>query len=116
MAKVEITEQQIEALNLGVTLSPKYILVIQSAFSWIAQNTTLEVDYDAVQPYVKLFVLKYMEVMALRAGVSSQGIEGLSQSFNDADIGQLIRQYARDLLGAEYVSDARFVQAVDRWA
>ena len=59
---------------------------------------------------------KYGEIMSVSAGVSSESIAGLSQSFRTSDIGTLLRQYAKELIGQEYMkSDVTVFPFVDRW-
>lgn len=90
-------------------------VIRESALEWISKNTTFDVTTDPLPASVEMFIGKYAEVMGLRPGVASESISGLSQSFS-GDISTLLKQYASELIGEEYmVSEVRFVQAVDRY-
>lgn len=88
----------------------------ESAILWIEDNTTFDTKQNPLPPNVELFIEKYKEVMGLRPGITSESISGLSQSFRSSDVQELLMQYAKSLLGNEFVpSDLRFVPAADRW-
>lgn len=90
-------------------------LIRESALEWISKNTTFDVTVEPLPASVEMFIEKYAEVIGLRAGVSSESISGLSQSFS-GDISTLLKQYASELIGEEYmVSEVRFVQATERY-
>jgi TusA-related sulfurtransferase len=96
------------------------ILKATAALEWIRDNTTLEVDLEdpasieKLPATAKLFVSKYVEVLSLKEGVSSQSIEGLSMSFNTADKSAMLWQLASTLLG-KYLRQVRFTPAKRRW-
>ena len=77
-----MTKEQIALLNLGLPNNPQTELMIESALQWVLDNTTLkfdinkEEDLKALPAQVKLFALKYNELMSISAGVSSESIEG----------------------------------------
>lgn len=117
-----MTELQVENLKLGITpIDARSILLIESAFNWINDNTTLTIDFndDAVleklSANVKLFVIKYVDLMMLSAGVVSESIEGLSQSYNTANKSDLLWQYANELLGNYLKSQMTFTCSKRRW-
>lgn len=112
-----------ELIGAGIPLSgrdAREALKATAALEWIQQNTTL--DFDAADPAsveklpatAKLFVGKYVEIMGLKTGVSSQSIEGLSMSFDTTDKGTMLWQLASTLLGG-YLRQARFFPAKRRW-
>ena len=113
--------EQAEALNLGIPINAETCLLIESALSWVLDNTTLKFDIEnteelkALPAQVRLFVLKYNELMSISAGVASESIEGLSQSFNSGDKSGLLWELAESLLGKWLVSPVKFVAAVNRW-
>lgn len=91
-------------------------VIRESAISWIQKNTTFDVNVNPLPSNVELFIEKYGALMGLRPGVASESISGLSQSFNSADIGTMLKQYARELIGDEYMlSDVKALPAIDRW-
>ncbi len=98
------------------------VLYVQSAFEWVLNNTTLDFDIEDVGELeelpscVKLFVIKFCEVMNLPVGVASESIDGLSQSFDGTQKQWLIGQYAHDLLGEYMKSGATFFSARNRWS
>lgn len=117
-----MTANQVEALRLGIApINDRTILLVESALNWVLDNTTLEFDYnnyeelEKIPANVRLFCVRYIDVMAMQAGVSSESISGLSQSFNTSDKSGLIWQYAEELLGKYLVSRVGFISAQKRW-
>lgn len=98
------------------------VLTVEAAFEWVLANTTLEFDIDDVEKLkalpscVKLFVVKFCDVMSLPVGITSESIEGMSQSFDTGQKHNLIRQYADDLLGDYVKSDVMLFRARNRWS
>ena len=91
-------------------------LLRDSALLWIKNNTTIDIN-EPLPSNVELFIEKYNELFSTRAGVASESISGLSQSFTTGNMSALLRQYASDLLGDDCLtySDVKAVPAVDRW-
>lgn len=117
-----ITSEQVESLKLGIApINDRACLLVESALDWIIGNTTLEIDKTdneklaALPASVRLFIIRFIDVMTMTAGVQSESIEGLSQSFSSSDKGALIWQYAEELLDEWLVSRVRFVAAQRRW-
>ncbi len=116
-----LTREQAESLKLGILLTDRNILTIESAFDWISDNTTLEIDItdtdalEALPASVRLFIVRFIDIMSMGAGVQSESAEGLSQSFSSTDKRTLIWQYAEELLGKWLKSNVRFVSAHRRW-
>ena len=114
-----MTIEQIENLKIPIAnLNDETCLMIESGIEWINSNTTLHIDVNEsieLTPNVKLFIVKFVEIMSIRPGVSSESISGLSQSFSIEDQRALIRQYANTLLGEYMKSDMTFVSAKRRW-
>nr|DAP16441.1 MAG TPA: hypothetical protein [Caudoviricetes sp.] len=116
-----MTKEQAELLKLGFSIDDTALLIVESALQWVLDNTTLQFDINkdddlkALPANVRLFVVKYKEVMSTDIGVSSESIEGLSQSFNTGDKNNLLWDIAYSLLGDCLISPVSFVSAVDRW-
>lgn len=117
-----MTIEDIKQIGLPIDdVSPADALIVESAFEWVLANTTLEFDMDnpdelkALPSCVKLFVMKFCDVMKMPVGVTSESIEGMSQSFDTTQKSWLIRQYAEELLGDYLKSTARVIQACNRW-
>lgn len=115
-----MTIENVEKLNLGISpVDNKVCLMVESALLWVKDNTILNIDIDDVPSNlsgnIKLFILKYIEVMSMTAGVTGENIEGLSQSFDTADKGYLLRQYAGELLGEYGFSDLKMYNAKTKW-
>ena len=91
----------------------------ECALGWINNNTSLKYDLnnlpESLPSNVRLFILKYNEAMSISAGVSSESIEGLSQSFSTGDKAALLWDIAASLLDKWLVSPVRFVAATNRW-
>ena len=83
-----MTEEQVRNLNLGFTsVDARTVLMVESAIEWVNTNTTLNLSLGdqatGLPASVKLFINKYVEIMDRSAGVSSESVGGLSQSFDE---------------------------------
>ena len=65
---------------------------------------------------VKLFVLKYIDLMASTAGVTSESLGGMSQTMDSANKGLLLRSYAKALLSPWLKPEGRVIPAKRRWS
>lgn len=112
-----LTSQQIQNLNLGIIpLDDRAVLHVNAALEWLAENTTINTEDVENLPFrAKLFMSKYTEIFSIRAGVTSESIEGLSQSFASGNQTNLIWDMANDLLAADLKSRIRFVPAQQRY-
>lgn len=96
-------------------------VVTMAALEWLAEYTTLTVRLDDPEAYAslparaQLFVQKYTELLMRNTGVTSQSIEGLSQSFASADSSTLILQLANTLLQKDLKSQVTVYPAKRRW-
>lgn len=112
-----ITKEQFKAQ--GITVSND--IIGNAALEWLSENTTLPIDLKEVTalealPFAaKLFISKYDEIVSASSVVSSESIEGLSQSFNQTDKGALLWQAAEQLLSSYLKGQVRFVSASKRW-
>ena len=87
-----------------------------AALEWIAKNTTFDVTLTPLPAGIELFIEKYGEVMGLRAGVTAESISSLSQSFSSKSVNELLMQYARELIGEEYLpSGVKVFAFKDKW-
>lgn len=94
----------------------------EAALDWMAQSTTLKIDKGDVESIkalpasAKLFVVKFSETMRLKAGVTGQSIEGMSQSFDATEnTSTLIWALANSLLSKYLKSQVRVMPAKRRW-
>lgn len=116
-----MTYTEIVSTGIPIDNTSMSCLMVQSALEWIKENTTLPLDISNIEsikalPFgAKLFILKYVEIMSVGAGVTSESISGLSQSFDSISKGESIRQYARELLGKALKSEFSVVSAMNRW-
>lgn len=112
-----ITQKQFE--NCGIAVSSD--LVGNAALEWLSENTTLDINLDDVTklealPFsAKLFIAKYDDIVSASSLVVSESIEGLSQSFSQADRSALLWQTAEQLLAGYLKSRIKFIQAKKRW-
>lgn len=118
-----MTEEQVEKLKLGISpIDDRTVLVVESGFEWINHNTSLTIDHNDSEALsklpanVKLFIIKYFDVMMMAAGVTSESIGGLSQSFDTSNKSDLIWQFAEELLGEYITSQFSFISAKKRWS
>ena len=117
-----MTSQQVENLNLGISpVDIRTTLMIESAFHWINDHTILNIDFNSDEALallpanVKLFVIKYFDVMNMPTGVSSESIEGLSQRFDTSNKSDLLWQYAYELFGDRLKPQMSFTSAKKKW-
>ena len=91
-------------------------IMVETALDWVEANTTLEINREAELPSnVKLFVVKYCELMSQTAGVTSESLGGMSQSFSAGGAGLALADLAAQLFGSAYKGRNRFVAARSRW-
>ncbi len=116
-----MTQEQINNLKLGIApINDKTVLTVESALTWVQDNTTLKFDLNndedlkALPASVKLFITKYTEVSAAPVGVNSQSIEGLSQSYNSNKNG-VLWDLAEQFLSKWLKSSVSFVPAQKKW-
>ena len=71
-------------VSLGIVSTAESLLYVGSAVDWLHNKTIVTVDTehpDNIPASVKLFILKYLDLMKISTGVASESISGLSQSF-----------------------------------
>lgn len=112
-----MTREEVENLKLGIApIDDSVILVIESGIEWLKDNTTLDMsDITALPAVARLFLTKFFDLQMLSAGVSSESISGLSQSFDTSNKSALLWEIAEELLSPYLKSRARFVTAQSRW-
>lgn len=116
-----ITPDFVKNLKLGIEpITDKTCIFVESSLNWVLKNTRIRFDIKSDEDMenlganVRLFVIKYVEIMSLRAGISSESISGLSQSFN-TDTNGLIYDIAYEIFGDLMKTTVSFVSAGDRW-
>lgn len=117
-----MTIEQISLLKLGIEpVDDRTALMVESGLEWIKANTTLEFDANndddlkALPSAVRLFLVKFYDVNSLSAGIASESIGGLSQSFDSSDKSAMLWQFAEELLHPYLKSRVSFVSAQRRW-
>ncbi len=116
-----LTNAQVESLKLQIQpINTETCLLIENALNWVADNTTIKVnmnDLESVQANVRLFLIKYIDIMKLPIGITSESATGLSQSFDTTDKYDLLVSLARSIFGDDNVTAGKveFVAATDRW-
>jgi hypothetical protein len=103
--------------NLPIdTADSEITIMIEAALDWVDENTTLNIDRKAELPNnVKLFVVKFCDLMTQTVGVSSESIGGMSQSFSTRGTAALLADLAYQLFGSAYKGRNRFITAQSRW-
>ena len=107
-----MTKIQISNLGIGIAEPDELtFLQVESALDWILANTTLRFDKNgdlsSLPAGARLFVAKFLELQD-SFGVTSESIEGLSQSFETDRTGALWT-LAKTLLGPWLNGDVTFV-------
>lgn len=112
-----LTREQAESLNLGIRISDKAIICIETALDLILERTSIEVNCDNLQELparAKLFIIKYLELESLQTGVASESISKLSQSFT-TDKNAALNNLLLEILGGDLLPDVKFIAAGNRW-
>ena len=87
-----------------------------AAVEWLTEHTTVDTsDITKLSASAKLFIKKFAELNNVQSGVSSESIQGLSQSYDTSDKSALIWQYANELLSGYIKSSITFVPAQRRF-
>lgn len=116
-----ITKEKAESLNLQIQpIDTELCLLIENALNWVKDNTTIDVnidDLENVQANVRLFITKYIDIMKLPIGITSESATGLSQSFDTSDRYEMLLSQARLIFGDENITAGKvtFVAATNRW-
>ena len=106
-----MTKEQFKAIGLDVDE-----IIGNAAIEWLANNTTIDTsDISKLSASAKLFIKKFDEVNSIDSGISSESIQGMSQSFNTSDKSALIWEFATELLGSYLKSPIKFVPAQRRF-
>ena len=106
--------------SIGLADTPENTLHVESAIEWLNAHTIYEIDKDSVKNIkssVKLFILKFSELMTSHAGVASESISGMSQSFvTGQSLESKIYELAVSLLGSDAIkSTVTVFSGEDRW-
>lgn len=115
-----MTLEQAESLNLGIPINDKTLIIIETALDLVLSRTSIKFDKNdhedliKIPARVKLFVMKYLELMGIREGVASQSISNLSQSFFQ-NKNERFNDLLNEILGDDLISEVKFVGAVNRW-
>lgn len=115
-----MTREQAESLKLGIQISDKTLIIIDSSLDIVLSRTSIKFDKNNLEELkmiparAKLFIIKYIELMSLTEGVSSQSISNLSMSFSQ-DKNERLNNLLEETLGNDMLSDVQFAEAVNRW-
>lgn len=100
---------------LGLPDTTENVLNAESAVEWLKIHTTI--DTTNLSSSVKLFILKYSQLMTNYTGVASESISGLSQSFvTGQSLDSQIYELAVALFGADCLkSTVTVISGEDKW-
>ena len=105
-------------IGLPLDTSDKEVaLMVEVALDWVEENTTLEFDREKELPAnVKLFTVKFCDLMSQSVGVASESLGGMSQSFVSSSTSALVlRDLATQIFGKAYKGRNRFIAASRKW-
>lgn len=106
-----MTTEQFKSIGLDIDE-----LMGNAAIEWLQDNTTIDTsDITMLSASAKLFIRKFAEINGLNSGVSSESIEGMSQSYNQSKKEDMIWDLANSLLSGNLKSRVRFVTAQRKW-
>lgn len=104
--------------NLPLDTSDKETaIMVEVAIDWVLENTSLTFNRDEELPdNVKLFVIKYCDLMSQSVGIASESLGGMSQSFATSNRSAfLLSDLAEQIFGSAYKGRNRFIPAAKRW-
>lgn len=103
--------------SIGLSDTPVDNLYAEAALEWVKRNTTLVTDTENLSPSVKLFILKYSQLMTNHTGIASESISGLSQSFETGrSLEAQLYELAVSLLGADCIkSTVTVFSGEEKW-
>ena len=118
-----ITAKQLTAAGIPVAEGDAIAaLHAEAALDWMLANTTLQFNkadaaaITALPACAKLFVVRFGEIMDQKPGVTSESIEGMSQSFDASkDAVSSIWAQAKVLLSGHLKSQVHVTPARRRW-
>lgn len=99
---------------LGLEKTPENQLIVDAALQWLGDNTTLDVSGENIPPVAKLFILKYSELMGQTAGLKSESLAGMSQSFS-GDFNTSLWNIAYSMLLPYLKSNANVTPSRRKW-
>ncbi len=98
------------------------LLTADAALDFVLAYTSLKFDTSSVDDVtalpaaVKLFVLKFCDLtVTYNAGITSESLGGMSQSFGDSDLNDLLFGLLYSLLGKWAKSQVHITQAGRKW-
>ena len=69
--------------KMGLEDIPQNRLIVEAGIQWLKDNTTIDFSNSGSLPaVVPLFLIKFHELMGQTAGVKSESLGGMSQSFS----------------------------------
>ena len=118
-----MTVEQLQALNLPIESNEETALYIEAGLDWLAKNTILVIDKDNIESSVaafpagaKIFLCKYFEVMTTGgAGIASESIGGMSQSFTTESKTALLWNIASELLSGYLKGQVKSIGNISKW-
>ena len=97
------TPEELAQAGIAPDATAADCLWVESGLDWLRQRTTLPlpegVSLAGLPAGAKLFLRQYAEQLQ-RSGITSESIEGLSQSFSSESLDVLLSQLAQSLLPA----------------
>lgn len=112
-----LTIEQIQSLDINIDPeNSTEKLMAETALEWIGENTTIDIsDIDNLPACAKLFISKFCEVCSLTSGVSSESVDGLSQSFSSQNKADLLWDLANTFMSSKLKGQIRFIPAQKRF-
>lgn len=95
-------------------------LYLDAGLEWLKEHSTISCENSietvkALPNKVKLFLMEFSEIMQRETGIASEGISGISQSFQNKGKETLIWDAAKCLLKEYLKSNVTVLPAKRRW-
>lgn len=119
-----MTVEQLQALNLPtIEANEETALYIDAGLDWLSNNTILAIDKENIESSVaafpagaKIFLCKYYEIMTTGcAGIASESIGGMSQSFTTESKNTLLWNCASELLAGYLKGQVKSIGNISKW-
>lgn len=116
-----MTKEEWQAEGIPLEDTPEALLQALAALEWLHEHTTLEFDPSTPESIkdlparARLFLCKFIEISSSPSGISSESMEGMSQTFSSQSRDSRLWQEAQGLLDGLLRPTVKFFSSQRRW-
>lgn len=114
-----MTAEELSSLWLPIPDSSR--LYVEAGLEWLQAHTRLDIDLKNLETIktlpssAQLFLVKFCEICSRDAGISSESVGPLSQSFTSDSTAKQTYALGRQLLSAYLKPNVEFIPCQRRW-